>query len=393
MEPTQQALSGLRILDLTTLWPGPLATMLLADLGAEVLRVEAPDRPDLLRYLPPLDSAGEGAAWRMANRNKRSLTLNLKQPQGRAVLQRLVQHYDIVVEQFRPGVLDRLGCGYRDLSAAAPRLIWCAITGYGQTGPWRDRAGHDINFLANSGLAHHMGRDGPSPWLALPGDVAGGTWPAVAGILAAVVQRQVSGRGQLVDIAMADGALFLNAMAASAVLAGGPEPTAGTGMLGGGSAYDYYPTRDGRWLAVGALEPKFWATFCTVIGRDDLRDGSVEGEALKTALAETIAARDWAEWRDLLEGSDCCVEPLRTTTEALALPHYRARQMVAAVPGEGGTSLQPANPIRLSDSPPRYRNAAVPPGHDNDAVLHEAGFRRDEIDALRTTGALGNGAR
>jgi crotonobetainyl-CoA:carnitine CoA-transferase CaiB-like acyl-CoA transferase len=386
MSAPLSALSGLRILDLTTLWPGPLATMLLADLGAEVVRVEAPDRPDLLRYLPPVDADGEGAAWRMVNRNKRSLALNLKHPDGRQVLRRLVQHYDIVVEQFRPGVLDRLGCGYADLVALQPRLIWCAISGYGQHGPWRDRPGHDINFLANSGLAHHMGRHGPTPWVALPGDVAGGTWPAVAGILAAVIQRQATGRGQLVDIAMADGALFLNAMAASAVLAGGPETEAGQGMLGGGSAYDYYPTRDGRWLAVGALEPKFWQTLCTVIGRPDLLDGSLQGDALKASLAQTLASRDWADWQALLDGSDCCVEPLRTTTEALALPQYAARQMVAEVPAGDATVRQLGNPIRLGDSPPRYQFAAVPPGHDSDAVLRDAGFSEAERRALAGAG-------
>lgn len=390
-----QALQGLRILDLTSLWPGPLATMLLADLGADVLRVDAPDRPDLLRFLPPLDEQGESYAWRMVGRNKRSIGLNLKHPDGRAVLSKLVQRYDIVVEQFRPGVLDRLGVGYAQLSALQPRLIWCAISAFGQTGPLRDRPGHDIDFLALSGAASHLGRpgSGPSSWITLPGDVAGGTWPAVAGILAAALHREATGRGQLVDIAMADGALLLNCMAASAALAGQDEAAPGHGVLGGGSPYDYYRTRDGRFLAVGALEPKFWAEFCGALGRPDLlelaADDAASMAALKAEVARIIADRDLQAWTEVFDGVGCCVEPVLTSAEAVQRPQVAARQMVVGVPTQDGAETrQIGNPIRLSASPAAYRRAAVAPGHDTAAVLAELGIAADTAQALRSAGAV-----
>ncbi len=391
-----RALSQLKILDFTTLWPGPLATMLLADLGAHVLRIEAPDRPDLLRYLPPYDEAGEGAAWRMANRNKKSLILDLRKPGAQQVVQRLVADYDIVVEQFRPGVLDRLGVGYAALSALQPRMIWCAITSFGQTGPWRDRPGHDIGFLAVSGLASHLGRPGvgPAPWTALPGDVAGGTWPAVAGILAAALQRHQTGVGQFIDIGMADGALFLNALAATQALHGGGSLLPGQGVLGGGSAYDHYRTADGRYLAVGALEPKFYALFLQAIAREDLADLPMDSDAevttLKFEIAATLVSRDLAHWRQVFDQVPCCVEAVESTEEALRLPQFVARGAVVDLPVVGGgTSRQLASPVRMSASPQVVAHAAVVPGSDAQAVLTAAGFAPKEIAALQASGAVG----
>ncbi|MBM4342514.1 MAG: CoA transferase [Deltaproteobacteria bacterium] len=385
------ALQGLKILDFTTLWPGPLATLLLAELGAEVLRVEAPDRPDLLRYLPPLDSRGEGAAWSMANRNKRSLVVDLRTAGGQSVVRQLVHTHDVVVEQFRPGVLDRLGVGFEALRAAQPRLIWCAITSFGQDGPWRDRPGHDLNFLAVSGLASHMGRpgQGPAPWTALPGDVVGGTWPAVAGILAAVIQRNRTGLGQLIDISMADGALFLNALAVCQALHGGGSQRPGQGVLGGETAYDHYRTSDGRYLAVGALEPKFWAQFCLALGRPELCDAAggdpAQVSALKGAIADEVARHDAAHWDAVFAAMPCCVDVVRTTEEALALPQFAARQVV--LPSPGGPQLQ--SPVRLQGQERRTPQPAAEPGADTDAVLGELGLDRREIEALRHSGAVG----
>lgn len=385
------ALQGLRILDFTSLWPGPLATLVLADLGAQVLRVEAPDRPDLLRYLPPLDGRGEGAAWSMVNRNKRSIVVDLRTAGGRSVVQRLVQHYDIVIEQFRPGVLDRLGVGYAALCALQPRLIWCAITSYGQQGPWRDRPGHDLNFLAVSGLSSHMGRpgQGPSPWTALPADVGGGTWPAVAGVLAAVIERNHTGLGQFVDISMADGALFLNALAVCQALNGGGSQRAGQGVLGGETAYDHYRTRDGRYLAVGALEPKFWAQFCTTLGRPEWRDAPQDSpadvEALKQAIGQEVARHDAAHWDAVFADVPCCVDVVRTTQEALALPQYVARG--AVITGPGGPQLR--SPVRLQDCNPGTARPGAEPGADTAAVLAELGLTAGQIEELRQTGAVG----
>ena len=249
-----QALEHLRILDLTALWPGPLATVMLADLGADVLRLEAPDRPDLLQFLEPMDAGDAGAAWRMVNRNKRSLALNLKAPGAAAIVAQLVQTYDIVIEQFRPGVLQRLGIDYEELRKDQPRLIWCALTGYGQDGPYRDRAGHDLDFVALSGLASRMSA-GPSHPGALIGDAAGGSFPAIISILAAVIQRDRTGLGQFIDVAMADGALWLNAWPAAEALTTGAALPAGAHALEGGSLYGYYRCKDGGYLAMAALEP------------------------------------------------------------------------------------------------------------------------------------------
>jgi len=390
------ALEGLRILDLTTLYPGPMATVMLADLGADVLRVEAPDRPDLLRYMPPYDASGEGATYRMANRNKRSIALNLKTAGGVAVMKALVQQYDIVIEQFRPGVLDRLGVGYDALRAVQPRLIWCAISSYGQTGPWRDRPGHDINFMALSGIASHTGRPESGPVLsnALIGDVGGGSFGAITGILAAVIYRMNTGAGQFVDISMGDGALWMNGMAVAGALAGNHELHRGAGPLNGGSAYDYYRCRDGGWLAVGALEPKFWNMFCSAIGHPELEDHDAadaqDAAALKARIADAIAQRDLVDWEGVFSGVACCVDAVRSTREAMMHPQYAARQMVVDVPlPEGGTQRQLGNPIHLSACPPRYDGASCSLGAHTREVLREIGFGDTEIEALRTGGALG----
>ena len=395
---SMKALQGLKILDLTSLWPGPLATLLLADLGAEVLRIEPPDRPDLLRYLAPLDQHGQGAAWSFAGRGKRSLALNLKSAQGREILLQLIDSYDIVVEQFRPGVLDRLGVGYQALAKRQPRLIWCSITGFGQDGPWRDRPGHDINYMAASGLAYLMGgeRGGPTPWTALPGDVAGGTWPAVVGILAAVIQRAASGRGQQIDIAMGEGALFLNALAASGVLAGGEDPQPGTGDLGGGSAFDYYHTQDGRWLAMAALEPKFWEGFCQAVGRPDLLHAPAstaeETAALKREIQAELAAKPFDHWVEVFERIPVCVEPVRSTAEALQLPQFVHRNSVIQVAHPaGGQVAQLASPVRLSDSPAAPAMAGVAPGWHTRQVLAELGLAAARVDELCASGAVMDG--
>lgn len=389
------ALSGLQVLDFTSLWPGPLATSLLADLGADVLRVDAPDRADLLRYLPPFDQDGEGAAYRAVNRNKRSLLLNLKAEGAAEVVRRLVSQYDIVVEQFRPGVLDRLGVGYEALKAVNPRLIWCSITSFGQTGPYRDRPGHDIDFVALSGIASHMGRplQGPSNPGVLLGDVGGGTFGAVTGILAAVIHRNATGQGQRVDISMADGTLWLNGMAANGVLAGGEDPRPGEHQLAGGSAYDYYRTLDGRFLAVGALEPKFWAMFCHAIGRPDLEhhDAGDAGAmaALKQQIAHAICQRDLVDWQGVFAEVPCCVEPVLSTREALAHPQFIERGMIVEVPLPGGGHVrQVANPVRLEACPSRYDHASVQPGADTEAVLLACGYEYADIARLRTDRAI-----
>lgn len=389
-------LSSLRVLDFTTLLPGPFATLLLADLGADVVRVEAPDRPDLARLLPPFD--GDASAWHaLLNRNKRSMTLDLKQPGAAEVVKRLVQRYDIVVEQFRPGVMDRLGVGYDALRAANPRLIYCAITGYGQTGPYRNRAGHDLNYLALAGILSHTGRaDSGPPGLGVQvADVGGGSFGAITGILAAVIQRQLSGVGQMVDVSMFDLALAWNSVAAAEFLASGENPGYESGLLNGGTLYDTYRTSDGRYLAVASLEDKFWRGFCQAIGRPDLSDRGIFGPAagqpgLKDEIAAAIAQRTLAEWQAIFAPLDVCVELVLTVEEALAHPQTAARGLVIETPrGDGTAQRQVGHPLRFSASQPVYRHIGPPLGAHTAEVLAEAGFTDGEIAALQGGGVLG----
>ncbi len=327
-------LANLKILDFSTLLPGPYATMMLADMGAEVLRVEAPDRVDLAKVMPPFDGKFS-TTFSYLGRGKRTLQLNLKHPESVEKVKQLVQDYDIVVEQFRPGVMDRLGIGYEVLKAINPKLIYCAITGYGQTGPYKDRAGHDINYLAISGVASHCGRadSGPPPMGIQIADVAGGSHHAVMGILAAVIKRQETGEGAFIDISMTDAAFALNAMAGAAALAGGQPQKPESGMLNGGTFYDYYQTRDGRWLSVGSLEPQFSSRLCDTLGLGELKSYALSQkpehqQELKAAIKQKIAERSLAEWRQVFADVDACVEPVLTIEEAAEHPQLKARGMV-----------------------------------------------------------------
>ncbi|MEC7814686.1 MAG: CaiB/BaiF CoA-transferase family protein [Pseudomonadota bacterium] len=348
-------LTTLKILDFSTLLPGPYATMMLADMGAEVLRIEAPDRLDLTKVMPPFDGKFS-TAFSYLTRGKHTLPLNLKQPESVEKVKELVRDYDIVVEQFRPGVMDRLGIGYETLKAINPRLIYCAITGYGQTGPYRDRAGHDINYLAISGVASHCGRadSGPPPMGIQIADVAGGSHHAVMGILAAVIRRQQTGEGQFIDISMTDAAFALNAMAGAAALAGGQRQAPEAGMLNGGTFYDYYRTKDNRWLSVGSLEPQFSARLCDTLGISDLKNLATsqkpaDQQTLKAAIKEKVLEKTLAEWTEIFRDVDACVEPVLTIEEAAAHPQIKAREMVVEGDrGDGVGQTQFASPISFS---------------------------------------------
>ena len=258
-------LKGLKILDFTTLLPGPYATMTLADLGADVLRIVSGTRPDLAAFLPPfLPGTDLSCAIAYLGRGKRCMALNLKDPRAVAIVRRLVADYDIVIEQFRPGVMAKLGLDYETLKEANPALIYCSLTGYGQTGPMKNRAGHDINYLARSGIISYSGRKASGPCLTgiQIADVASGSNNSVIGILAAVVHRQTTGQGQHVDVSMTDGAVAFNALSAAAYLVDGIETCCEEGVLNGGSLYDFYETKDGEFLSFGGLEPQFFAAFC-----------------------------------------------------------------------------------------------------------------------------------
>ncbi len=389
-------LSSLKILDFSTLLPGPFASLLLADMGAEVLRVESPGRLDLVRALPPHDG-DTSASHAYLNRNKRSIGLDLKRPEAVELVKRLVLDYDIVLEQFRPGVMDRLGVGYAALKAVNPALIYVSITGYGQTGPYRERAGHDINYLALSGLASYTGRadSGPLPLGMQVADLAGGSLHGALGLLAAVIQRQHSGEGQQVDISMTDCAFALNGMAGAGYLACGVEPGLESQALNGGSFYDHYRTRDGRWFSVGSLEPAFMQAFCAALGRPELAQRGLSPDpdvqrALKREIAIEIERRDFAECSTLFATIDACVEPVLPLSEAVEHPQIKARELVVEVPREGAPAQRQIGcPIRFSSGLPEPRHIGAALGAHTDEVLRELGYTAEHIEALRSSGALG----
>ncbi len=383
-------LASLKILDFSTLLPGPFASLLLADMGAEVLRVESPGRMDLVRVLPPHDG-GTSTSHAYLNRNKRSIALDLKRPEAVEVVRQLVAEYDIVLEQFRPGVMDKLGVGYEALKAINPRLIYVSITGYGQTGPYRDRAGHDINYLALAGIASYTGRQesGPLPLGVQLADIAGGSLHGVMGLLAAVIQRQATGEGQHVDVSMTDCAFSLHGMAGAGYLGAGVEPDMENQALNGGSFYDYYRTRDGRWFSVGSLEPQFMQQFCAAIGRPELAARGLspkpeDQRELKRAIEIEFEKRDFAQWSELFAALDACVEPMLPLSEAVRHPQIEARGLVTEVPREGlPAQRQIACPIKFSTGLPAPRHVGVAVGAHTAEVLAELGYTAEQIASLK----------
>ncbi len=385
-------MEGLRILDFTTLLPGPFGTMILADLGADVLRVEAPNRPDLLKVLPPMDGDLSGA-HRLINRNKSSIALDMKKPAAAEIVKRLVHVYDIVVEQFRPGVMDRLGIGYQSLSEVNPAVIFCSITGYGQDGPYRDRAGHDNNYLSLAGVMSYCGRRETVPvpgGLQIADQVCGG-YNAVVGILTAVLHRQRTGEGQHVDVSMTDGAIALGCMAAMKYILTGENAERETEFLNGGIYYDYYRTADGRYMSVGSLEPQFYAALCQALGREDLLNMQYADQAeLKRELATEFARKTAAEWVEIFSQCDACVEPVLNVGEMLGHPLTQARRMVVEVPRpDGRAQKQIASPFKFSRSQPVYRHTGLEAGAQMREVLHELGYSDAEIASLQADGVFG----
>src|SRR5690606_740807 len=383
-------LNTLKVLDFSTLLPGPFASLLLADMGAQVLRVESPTRMDLVRVLPPHEG-GTSTSHAYLNRNKRSSALDLKRAEAVEVVKRLVADYDIVLEQFRPGVMDKLGVGYEALKAINPRLIYVSITGYGQTGPYKDRAGHDINYLALAGLASYTGRhdSGPLPLGIQAADIAGGSLHGVIGLLAAVVQRQVTGQGQQVDVSMTDCAFSLHAMAGAGYLACGVEPAMENQPLNGGSFYDYYQSRDGRWFSVGSLEPQFMQQFCAALGRPELAARGLslrpeDQQALKREIQNEFDKRDFADWCERFAALDACVEPVLSLAEAVEHPQLQARGVVTEVPRDSAEpQRQIACPIRFSAGLDTPRHIGVSVGAHTDQVLTELGYSIEQIAAWR----------
>ncbi len=409
-------LQGVRILDLSRLLPGGFCSLLLADLGADVLKVEDAGMGDYIRWSPPYvdgaEDTAKSALFLSLNRNKRSIRVDLKHERGREVLLRLVREHDVVLESFRPGVLDRLGVGYERMKEVNPGIVYCAITGYGQDGPKRDAAGHDMNYLGLVGLLGLTGeRDEASghPIQAAGqiADIGGGALMAAIGILAALRERDGapaqpaagrparpgSGEGQLVDISMADGALSWLAMVAAAYFADGQPPRRGSLPLAGSLiCYRPYECADG-WVTLGALEPKFWQAWCRGVGREDLIERQFEGPGSEAHahVVEIFKARTRAQWQEFAARHDCCLEPVLELEEALDSELVRAREMVVAIdqPGVGAGVRQLGIPVKLARTPGDHGRLPGPAlGEHTEQALAEAGYDAQQIAELLECGAV-----
>jgi alpha-methylacyl-CoA racemase len=376
-------LAGVRVLDLTRLLPGPMGTLHLADLGADVIKIEDLGAGD---YATPSVRA-------LLNRNKRAIRIDLKQPAGVTTLLRLCRDADVLVEGFRPGVMQRLGVGYQAVAAANPRIVYCSLSGFGQTGPLRDMPGHDLNYCALAGVADQIGTDEGPALSNLPvADLLGGCMTAVTGILAALFDAARTGQGRHVDVAMADGVLAHAVLPLAALNEYGRVPATGASTLTGALAcYGFYRTADGRHIAVGALERKFWDALCRRLERDDLASLHRSGDAgteerLRRELAGIFASRSLAHWSALFEDGEACVTPVLRLDETLNHPHFQARGMV--VRGAHAPS-QLGQPVKMSGFEPGAPLAAPRPGEHTDEVLREAGFNQQELADLRAGGAVG----
>jgi crotonobetainyl-CoA:carnitine CoA-transferase CaiB-like acyl-CoA transferase len=379
-------LAGTRVLDFSRLLPGPYCSRVLADFGAEVIKIERPGGGDWLRYVPPLDpDSGESLLFRALNRGKKSLTLNLKSDRGRAILLELIETADVLLESFRPGVMERLGLGYERLALENPRLVYCALTGYGPDGPYRARAGHDLNYIGLAGLLELTGpRDGPP---AIPGapvaDLAGAQW-AVIGILMGLLARQRTGRGQRVDGSLLGGALACLPVALAQQQGGAPIGRGANDLTGGVVCYNVYETQDGKYVTLGALEPQFWADFCQAIGREDLVgqqfSPAVPGEPVYDEVCGLFRSRTRQEWAQALSGVDACCEPVYTLEEALESPPVQALGML--------THAGLLAPARLGAQTTSGPEPAPTLGQNTAAILRELGYDETMAADLRARGVV-----
>lgn len=350
-------LEGLFVLDFSTLLPGPLATLLLAEAGAEVVKIERPGRGEEMRGRMPKWGT-DSASFALLNRGKQSVALDLKNPAERARLQPLVERADVIVEQFRPGVMARLGLDYDAVAKVNPGVVYCSISGYGQIGPKRDIAAHDLNYVGDAGLLGLSMGDPSRPVLppALIADIAGGAYPAVLNILLGLEERRRTGCGRHLDVAMADNLFPLMFWAIGYGLVAGRWPGNGTGYVTGGSPrYGLYPTKDGRVLAAAPLEQKFWETFCDIIGLEpDLRDDDKDSAATKARVAAIIATEPADVWRSRFVGKDCCCSIVASVGDAFTDPHYVARGVFRYVLANPEGATMPALPVPLD---PGFRAA------------------------------------
>lgn len=374
-------LQSLKMLDLSRQLPGPFCSTVLADLGVDVLAVASPQ--------DPFGIGIPGLA-----RNKRSMTLDLKSTDGKEIFRKLAADTDILLEGFRPGVTARLGIDYATLSAENPRLVYCSISGYGQDGPYRDKVGHDVNYLGYAGVLNFIGEADRPP--VIPGvqiaDIGAGSLMAVIGILTAVIARRESGRGQFVDIAMLDGALAWNVYQVLLSQLGQCTERGKSQLTGHYPCYAVYETRDGRYVTVGAYEPAFWATLCRHFGREDFIDRQWDEGAARVEMFDFLRSafrqKTLAEWLDELGDREICFGPVNTVEEALNDPQLRHRRMIVAIEREGRREEIVASPIKLSATPPSVRTPPPRFGEHTEEVLRSLGYDRDDVRRLRAAGVI-----
>jgi crotonobetainyl-CoA:carnitine CoA-transferase CaiB-like acyl-CoA transferase len=398
----QSPLDGIKVLDLTKLAPGPFCTMILGDLGAEVIKIEEPGPPTGRRA----EQAGKanteapgrdfsGSPFNALNRNKKSIGINLKTGQGKEVFLRLAQRADVLVQEYRPGVAERLGIGAEKLLFRNPRLIYCAITGYGQDGPYRSLVGHDLNYIATAGVLSILGRSGQLPTIPhnLIADYAGGGMHGAIGVLAALVARSQTGRGQVVDISMMDGSMALMAQAFSSFFANGKMPVRGETPLDGAIPnYNVYETGDGKIITIGAIEPWFFANLCRALGREDFIEheyNSAKRGEIHEFFTKTFRTKTRDEWFKLLSETDICVGRMNTLDEVADDPQVRARQMIVELDGPDGMKVRQVGiSVKLSDTPGSIRSLAPKLGEHTDEIMHGLGYSDGQIEKWRSDGAI-----
>lgn len=391
----KRPLDGIKILDLSRYLPGPFATQLLADFGAEVIKIEEPGG-ELGRALPPF-AAGLGTRFCSVNRNKKSITLNLKNNEARGIFMKLASEADIVVDQFRPGVMEKLGLGYESLRKINKGIIYCTITGYGLSGPWMNAAGHDVNYLNISGVSGlTAGRDGAPVMSSVQiADVAGGSLYAVIGIMMALFARTRTGEGQLCDIAMMDGSLSLLSYTIGEWSGNGRVPVPGREFLTGGFAmYNVYRCGDGRYVGLGAIEQKFWQGFCKGIGREEyipLQYSPDMQEGMIADINSIMLGRSRDQWVEYFSGSDICLTPVLDLDEVSEHEHVRAREMmikIADFMGSGRDIHVAGNPVKLSGTPCGVELKFPRTGEDTEDVLIGAGYSLEQIFSFRENGVI-----
>jgi len=383
------------MLDLSRLLPGPYCSLLLADLGMEVLKIEDLDQGDYMRMIGPVQKK-ESAYFHALNRNKKSMLLNLKTDDGREIFYKLIDTYDILLEGFRPGVMDRLGIGYQELMKRNPRIIFCSLSGYGQDGPYKERSGHDINYIGLGGILDLTGpRDGDP---IIPGtqiaDIGGGGMMAAIAILAAIVYREKTGEGQYLDVAMHDGVISWLSIHAAKYLMDKELPKRGEMHLSGRYAcYQVYPTKDGRHISLGALEPKFWKNFCEAIGREDLVlkqfiEGGERAQIIE-GIQKLFKTKTQREWVEFFKNVDACCEPILTLEEVFQHPHvlHRKMLMVYEHPVEGKIR-QVGNPIKSSQFPFEIRMPSPAWGEHTIEILKGIGYSEEQIKHFKEVKAI-----